>query len=404
MMFRAKEGSPKVTFAARHYKKQVVAGCCSPQTGHETRTPAELPRPPLIDHREHMTARIVLAWVHLLALAVGLAGVWSRARALSDSLQNPEDPRAIRRALVGDAWWGVAAVAWIVTGVWRLIAGTEKSSSYYLSSNAFLLKMALFLVVAALEIWPMTTLIRWRRRKTEPDARDAGRIEVISYVQCALIVAMALAAVATARGYGVSSATSPPSAAAHADSAQSLATPPLDTADVLEPPQPSGTETVTPDDLALLTREIEMPLEGIDPTTLHSNFDERRGGGTRQHQALDIMAPRGTPIRSAAKGRVLKLFTSANGGLMVYAADSSERFVLMYAHLDRYAPGLADGTAIARGQVIGYVGSTGNASPNAPHLHFAVARSADVKRWSRGKPIDPLPILVGSWITAVPRP
>jgi peptidoglycan LD-endopeptidase LytH len=348
-----------------------------------------------------MTLRIVLAWVHLLALVVGLAGVWSRARALSDSLRHPEDPRAMRRALVGHAWWGVAAVAWLVTGLWRLGAGTEKSGSYYSSSHAFLLKMALFLVVAALEIWPMTTMIGWRRKRIDPNARDAGRIEVISYVQCALVVVMALAAVATARGFGVSDAAPSPPVGAAKDSAAAIAPAPGDTSDVVEPPQPSGTETVTPEDLALITREIEMPLEGIDPTTLHSSFDDRRGGGTRQHQALDIMAPRGTPIRSAAKGRVLKLFTSANGGLMVYAADSSERFVLMYAHLDRYAPGLTDGSALQRGQVIGYVGSTGNASPNAPHLHFAVARSADVKHWSRGKPIDPLPILVGSWITSV---
>ena len=81
---------------------------------------------------------------------------------------------------------------------------------------------------------------------------------------------------------------------------------------------------------------------------------------------------------------------------MVYAADSSERFVLMYAHLDRYQPGLTDSSRLTRGQIIGYVGSTGNASPSAPHLHFAIARSADVKHWSRGKAIDPLPILVGS--------
>jgi murein DD-endopeptidase MepM/ murein hydrolase activator NlpD len=160
--------------------------------------------------------------------------------------------------------------------------------------------------------------------------------------------------------------------------------------------KPSGTETVTPDDLALLSSEIAMPLDGVNPVTLHSNFDERRGGGLRAHEALDIMAARRTPIRSAAAGRVLRLFTSAAGGLMVYAADSSERFILMYAHLDGYAPGLHDGTPLARGQVIGYVGSTGNASPTAPHLHFAIARSADVKRWSKGKPIDPLPVLVAS--------
>lgn len=341
-----------------------------------------------------MTTRLLLAWVHLLALAVGLAGVWARARALHDSLRNPEDPRAIRRALVGDTWWGIAAVAWLVTGLWRAIAGTEKSSSYYVESHAFVLKMALFLIVVALEIWPMRTLVRWRTKRTEPDPRDVGRIEVISYVQCALVVSIVLAAVATARGYGTSSPTGVVPAA---DSAARMNVAPGSVAieDQL-PPEPTGTETVTADDLALLTREIAMPLAGVDPTKLHSNFDERRGGGTRPHQALDIMAARGTPIHSAAKGRVMKLFTSANGGLMVYAADSSERFILMYAHLDAYGAGLRGGVPLERGQIIGYVGSTGNASPTAPHLHFAIARSADVKRWSRGKPIDPLPVLVAS--------
>ena len=151
-----------------------------------------------------MTLRLVLAWLHLLALAVGLAGVWARARALDDSLRNPEDPRAIRRALVGDAWWAIAAVAWLATGLWRLFAGTEKPSSYYVASYAFAIKMGLFMVVLALEIWPSTTLMRWRRKKSEPNARDVGRIEIISYVQCALVAAMALAAVAMARGYGLS--------------------------------------------------------------------------------------------------------------------------------------------------------------------------------------------------------
>jgi murein DD-endopeptidase MepM/ murein hydrolase activator NlpD len=269
--------------------------------------------------------------------------------------------------------------------------------------------MGLFLMIVGLEIWPMSTLMRWRRKQAEPNPRDVGRIEIISYVQCALVAAMVLVAVMMARGYELARASAPGSttpvagSVAPADSVNpAITSPPGDSAaDAIDPPEPSGTETVTPDDLALLTREIEMPLEGVDPTTLRSNFDERRGGGARQHQALDIMAPRGTPVRSAARGRVLRLFTSANGGLMVYAADSSERFVLMYAHLDRYADGLRDGSPLARGQVIGYVGSTGNASPSAPHLHFAVARSADVKRWSRGKAIDPLPVLVGSWITAV---
>ena len=290
------------------------------------------------------------------------------------------------------------------------MAGTEKAPSYYFASNAFLLKMGLFLMIVGLEIWPSTTLMRWRRKKADPDPRDVGRIEIISYVQVALVVAMVLAAVSMARGVGMRGApmptfsdsasgavtTLPDSAGSVRGSAAPRDSAALANVDVPETPEPSGTEVVTADDVALLTREIAMPLDGVDPTTLRSNFDERRGGGARQHEALDIMAPRGTPIRSAAKGRVVALFTSANGGLMVYAADSSERWVLMYAHLDRYAPGLTDSTRLERGQIVGYVGSTGNASPTAPHLHFAIAHSADVKRWSRGKPVDPLPILVSA--------
>jgi murein DD-endopeptidase MepM/ murein hydrolase activator NlpD len=136
-----------------------------------------------------------------------------------------------------------------------------------------------------------------------------------------------------------------------------------------------------------------MPLTGIDPSKLHDSFNDLRGGGTRHHEALDIMAPRRTPIYSAAAGRVVKLFTSKAGGLMVYAADSSERFILMYAHLDAYADGLHNDQPVTRGQLLAYVGSTGNASPNAPHLHFALARTDNVTDWWKGTPVDPLPIL-----------
>jgi hypothetical protein len=270
--------------------------------------------------------------------------------------------------------------------------------------------MTLFLVVFALEIWPMMTLMRWRRKKLTPDARDVGRIEIISYVECALVAIIALVAVAMARGVGAGYVAPTPtpvvSAAAGAiDSVLRVAdstsrAPQPGSLVALPPVPPSGTDSVTADDIALITHEVAMPLDSIDPTTLHSNFSEKRGGGTREHRALDIMSPRGTPIHSAASGRVLKLFTSIDGGLMVYAADSSERFVLMYAHLDAYAPSLTDSTRLARGQLIGFVGSTGNASPNAPHLHFAIARNADVKHWSRGNPIDPLPVLVASKLAA----
>ena len=250
--------------------------------------------------------------------------------------------------------------------------------------------------------------MRWRRKKPEPDARDVGRIEIISYVQCALVAAMALAAVTMARGYGARDVAPAPvitptrrrdrlgASRRRLDVSRVTRQSAARRADA-EPPtsERHGDRHGGRRRLSSRARSRCRSTASIPPT-LHSNFDERRGGGTREHQALDIMAPRGTPIHSAASGRVLKLFTSMDGGLMVYAADSSERFVLMYAHLDRYAPALTDSTRLARGQVIGFVGSTGNASPNAPHLHFAIARSADVKHWSRGKPIDPLPMLVGA--------
>ena len=137
-----------------------------------------------------------------------------------------------------------------------------------------------------------------------------------------------------------------------------------------------------------------VPVRGIEPSQLRDTYDEKRGGDTRMHEALDIPAPRGTPVLSATGGRVLKLFDSKAGGKMVYAADSSERFILMYAHLDSYANGLAEGQPLTRGQVLGAVGTTGNAPPNLPHLHFAIARSNDVKVWWKGMPVNPYPMLV----------
>ena len=136
-----------------------------------------------------------------------------------------------------------------------------------------------------------------------------------------------------------------------------------------------------------------VPVRGIEPSQLRDTYDELRGGDTRTHEALDIPAPRGTPVLSATGGRVLKLFDSKAGGKMVYAADSSEHFILMYAHLDSYANGLAEGQPLTRGQVLGAVGTTGNAPPNLPHLHFAIARSNDVKQWWKGAPVNPYPLL-----------
>jgi murein DD-endopeptidase MepM/ murein hydrolase activator NlpD len=134
-------------------------------------------------------------------------------------------------------------------------------------------------------------------------------------------------------------------------------------------------------------------VQGVARARLRDNFDEGRGGGGRRHDALDIMAPRGTPVVAVDDGRVTKLFKSAAGGLTVYQFDPDERFVYYYAHLDRYAEGLREGAPVKRGQVIGYVGSTGNATPGAPHLHFTIFRLGPDKRWWKGVALNPFPFL-----------
>ena len=134
-----------------------------------------------------------------------------------------------------------------------------------------------------------------------------------------------------------------------------------------------------------------IPVEGVAATSLRPQFDERRGAG--RHEAIDIMAPRGTPVRAAGDGKLVKLFTSVPGGLTVYQFDPQSRYAYYYAHLDAYAPGLKEGMALKRGDVIGGVGSTGDAAPNAPHLHFAIFRLGAEKQWWKGTPIDPYPLL-----------
>jgi peptidoglycan LD-endopeptidase LytH len=165
-----------------------------------------------------------------------------------------------------------------------------------------------------------------------------------------------------------------------------------DTATTITQIDSAPASRATESDLDVLRRELAMPLPGVAASTLYDTYGEVRGG-TRPHEALDILAPRGTPVLSASNGRVLKLFNSKAGGLMVYASDSTERFILMYAHLDAYAPGLSDGQTLTQGQQIGTVGTTGNAPPGTPHLHFAIARSADVKQWWKGSPVNPYPLL-----------
>jgi peptidoglycan LD-endopeptidase LytH len=141
----------------------------------------------------------------------------------------------------------------------------------------------------------------------------------------------------------------------------------------------------------LSARRLEVPVTGVAPHQLVPSFDEKRGD--RRHEAIDILAPKGTPVRAVEDGVIARLFTSQAGGHTIYQFDPSGQYAYYYAHLDRYADGLAEGQSVTRGQVIGYVGSSGNATPSTPHLHFAIFKLGPEKRWWDGTPIDPYPIL-----------
>ncbi|MEP6730453.1 MAG: M23 family metallopeptidase [bacterium] len=151
----------------------------------------------------------------------------------------------------------------------------------------------------------------------------------------------------------------------------------------------------------LLARGILIPVAGASLGQLRDSFDEERDGG-RTHRALDIMASRGTPILSADSGRILRLSTNTLGGNIIYASDPLGRIVYYYAHLDAYQPGLVQGAMVARGDTIGFVGTTGNAPKDTPHLHFQVMRMpADGKYWD-GDPINPYPLILLSHDPARP--
>lgn len=135
-----------------------------------------------------------------------------------------------------------------------------------------------------------------------------------------------------------------------------------------------------------------MPVAGARTMDLRDNFEESRG--SRRHEAIDILAPRGTPVVAADEGRVAKLFTSKQGGLTVYQFDREEKYAYYYAHLDRYAEGLKEGGYLRAGDPVGSVGTTGNAPKDTPHLHFAIFELGPEKRWWEGKPLNPYPFLM----------
>jgi len=138
--------------------------------------------------------------------------------------------------------------------------------------------------------------------------------------------------------------------------------------------------------------EMTPPISGLTLANLRDSFEETHNG--HRHEAMDILEPRGTPVRAAVNGTIRKLFLSKPGGITIYEFDEKAEYCYYYAHLDRYAEGLHEGMSVKPGDVIGFVGSTGNAVESAPHLHFAIFELGPEKQWSRGKAVNPYPGLV----------
>ena len=182
-----------------------------------------------------------------------------------------------------------------------------------------------------------------------------------------------------------------------------------DSGGVIEPARPPGAVATTgspevtrpaaasepvmgpPPGEELERRSLLVPVEGVEPDDLVKSFSDRRDG--RKHEALDILAPRNTPVKAVEDGTIARLFESKAGGITIYQFDPSEQYCYYYAHLERYASGLTEGDRVKKGQVIGFVGTSGNAPKQTPHLHFAIFRLTSAKRWWEGTPIDPFDVL-----------
>lgn len=176
----------------------------------------------------------------------------------------------------------------------------------------------------------------------------------------------------------------------------------LPTTPMLPPPavRATGIGPVPPNDAAAPVSDgpfgagLLLPVQGIAAAQLQDTFTDARSGG-RVHDAIDIMAPAGTPVLAVADGTVEKLFESKLGGTTLYQFNPQRTLAYYYAHLQGYAPGIAEKQPLKRGQVIGYVGTTGNANPDGPHLHFAIFELGPEQQWWKGTAINPYPQLRG---------
>lgn len=167
--------------------------------------------------------------------------------------------------------------------------------------------------------------------------------------------------------------------------------PPSPSAGASALPSPASEPPVLVSDLERLRqRGLLPPIAGLNVRAIRDTFEEMHGG--HRHEAIDILSPRGTPVVAVDDGPVGKLFTSKQGGLTVYQFDPKGEYCYYYAHLDRYAEGLSDGAALKRGDRVGYVGTTGNAPSDTPHLHFTIFRLGPERRWWEGVAVNPFPL------------
>jgi murein DD-endopeptidase MepM/ murein hydrolase activator NlpD len=153
----------------------------------------------------------------------------------------------------------------------------------------------------------------------------------------------------------------------------------------------------------LRDKELTIPVAGVEASRIEDSFTAARDGGERVHNAVDILAPRNTPILAADDGVILRMSSNALGGITIYAADREQQFVYYYAHLDHYKAGIKPGQTVQKGDTIGFVGTTGNAPKDVPHLHFQIMLWPTDGKWWNGEPVNPYPVLHTGLASALRR-
>ena len=253
--------------------------------------------------------------------------------------------------------------------------------------RVLLISVVLLAALAAL-VWVLSA--RYGSQPVTPHALPQGTEPTPPPAPAASVNASSNSATPTANA----SPQAAPSASTNTSStteATPQATPPSSPGSAPQPPSPSSSPPLLSTNS---TTPLVVPVAGVRPDELHDTYTEARSEG-RVHNAIDIPAARGTPVLAAADGKIIKLFNSDRGGITIYQLAGDNRTVYYYAHLERYADGLAEGHLARRGETIAYVGDTGNAGAGNYHLHFSVSIVSDPKRWWEGTNVNPYPLLRG---------